>query len=93
MKNNLHPTTIEKNGQINFLKGKEKFIVSDLIKILNLLDENAEVRFGVLGDDLSFKQEEIFVFSIKYDSKLKDDYIFNIITINKSESINSNTSV
>ena len=70
---------------INELKGNNKFTVSELIKILNKLDKNALVEFGVLQDDNSttFSQDSNLLFRLSYrtrEDSYDDNYAVEIIT-------------
>ena len=70
---------------INELKGNNKFTVSELIKILNKLDKNALVEFGVLQDDNSttFSQDSNLLFRLSYRTREDsddDNYAVEIIT-------------
>ena len=73
-----------KKNKLNFLKGKPKFLVSDLKKILNKLDDNVEINFGVLkNNNVIFTQEYNFIFDIHYqtrDDEMEENYQLNIIT-------------
>ena len=74
-------------GHLNRLKGKELFTVSDLIKILSDLDEDAEIVFGVLTENyIKFVQDDNFIFKLEYNS-LEDEgegiYTVQIITDGK----------
>lgn len=70
-----------KIGNINILKGKEDFYVSDLIKVLSALDGNAIVRFGVklTENRYSFCQDDNFIFKLS-EGELEGEYSVDIIT-------------
>ena len=74
-------------GEVNRLIGKEIFTVADMIKLLNDLDENAKIRFGVLSDkSISFTQDDNFIFRLKQDDREDEwegNYIVEIITDDK----------
>ena len=70
---------------INELKGDNNFTVSELIRILNKLDKNALVEFGVLQDDNSttFSQDSNLLFRLSYRTREDsddDNYTVEIIT-------------
>ena len=76
-----------KFGKLNRLTGKETFTVSDLIKLLSNLDENAEIRFGVLTEKKTvFSQNDNFIFRLEQDSTEDEwdgNYTVEIITESK----------
>ena len=76
-----------KFGKLNRLTGKETFTVSDLIKLLSNLDENAEIRFGVLTEkNTVFSQNDNFIFRLEQDStedEWEGNYTVEIITESK----------
>jgi len=76
-----------KIGQLNRLQGKKEFTVSDLIKLLNNLDEKAEIRFGVLSDaGMTFTQDDNFIFQLTQDTRedqWEGNYVVEIITDGK----------
>jgi hypothetical protein len=71
-------------GTINKLTDKQEFNVSDLIKILNSLNENAPIQFGVLGKKgICFCQNENFMFRLTYpnrEDEWEGNYTLQIIT-------------
>ena len=74
-----------KREVINELKGNDKFTVSELIRILNRLDKNAIVDFGVLKDNNStvFSQDSNLLFRLSYKDRVAsevDNYTVEIIT-------------
>jgi hypothetical protein len=83
MKIKLNPKL--KNGQINVLTNKDQFTIGDLKKILDSLDEKAEVKFGwyVEGSQPVFCQNANFIFRLKPTEKSNLDtnqYVLEIIT-------------
>lgn len=76
-----------KIGQLNRLKGKKTFTVADMIKLLNNLDETAEIRFGVLTEKATeFYQDDNFIFRLAQDSREDEwegNYVVEIITDGK----------
>jgi hypothetical protein len=74
-----------KREVINELKDNDKFTVSELIRILNRLDKNAIVDFGVLKDNNStvFSQDSNLLFRLSYkdrEASEADNYTVQIIT-------------
>jgi len=74
-----------KREVINELKGNDKFTVSELIRILNRLDENAIVDFGVLKENnhTVFSQDSNLLFRLSYQDREAsdfDNYTVQIIT-------------
>tara|TARA_R110000751_G_scaffold56103_1_gene119980 strand:+ start:443 stop:706 length:264 start_codon:yes stop_codon:yes gene_type:complete len=74
-----------KREVINELKGNDKFTVSELIRILNRLDKNSIVDFGVLKDNNStvFSQDSNLLFRLSYKDRVAsevDNYTVEIIT-------------
>ena len=74
-----------KREVINELKDNDKFTVSELIRILNRLDKNAIVDFGVLKDNNStvFSQDSNLLFILSYkdrEASEVDNYTVEIIT-------------
>jgi len=74
-----------KREVINELKDNDKFTVSELIRILNRLDKNAIVDFGVLKDNNStvFSQDSNLLFRLSYkdrEASEVDNYTVEIIT-------------
>ena len=74
-----------KREVINELKGNDKFTVSELIRILNRLDKNSIVDFGVLKDNNStvFSQDSNILFRLSYKDRVAsevDNYTVEIIT-------------
>jgi len=71
-------------GKVNILKGKEQFTVSDLIKILNKLNQDAPVVFGVAKKSSTcFSQNENFMFRLRYqdrEAEWDENYTVDIIT-------------
>jgi hypothetical protein len=76
-----------KIGELNILKGKEQFTVSDLIKILNKLNQDAQIIFGVATKkSTSFCQNENFIFRLRYqdrEAEWDENYTVDIITDGK----------
>jgi hypothetical protein len=70
-----------KIGNINTLKGKEEFTVSDLIKVLSTLDGNATINFGVklTENRYTFCQDDNFIFRLE-EGEWEGEYSVDIIT-------------
>ena len=83
MKKELKVGNIE-IGKLNILKGKEEFTVSDLIKILNVLNQDAKIDFGLLSSrGTGFCQNENLLFRLKYrnrEDEWEGNYTVEIIT-------------
>jgi hypothetical protein len=84
MKNNLNI----KINQLYRLQGKPKFMVIDLIKILENLDDNTEIKFGILTENkniqhIKFTENFNLIFRLSQDTNknnLNNNYILEIIT-------------
>jgi len=67
-----------KVGDINSFVGKNNFTVSDLISVLNKLNKDALVNFGVIENNLntsiSFYQHENIVFKCRQNENSLEDY-------------------
>tara|TARA_R110002167_G_scaffold11043_13_gene49390 strand:+ start:4752 stop:4997 length:246 start_codon:yes stop_codon:yes gene_type:complete len=74
-----------KVGKVNYLRGKSGFNVKDLIKILNLLEPNALINFGVINSDgIVFSQDDNFIFDLDKSGNIMEEYdTVNILTNNK----------
>jgi len=69
-----------KVGTTNILKDKDKFLVSDLMRILNLINPETEVVFGAINDNnkrsrVEGFQSENFVFCLnKRSNETLEEY-------------------
>ena len=75
-----------KIDHINILRGKDSFTVKDLKKVLDKMNDHAEVRFGGINLETNhtiFKQEDNMIFRITFDdreSEWEEDYTLEILT-------------
>ena len=83
MKKEINVGNIE-IGELNILKGKEEFTVSDLIEILSILKQDAKIDFGVLySKGTCFCQNENLLFRLDYRNREDEwdkNYTVEIIT-------------
>ena len=65
---------------MNRLIGKDKFLVKDLINILQKQDQDMEVMFGAMDGNYNtcFVQDENFIFDVRED--FSKELVFYIIT-------------
>ena len=73
-----------KKNQSNILTGKNQFLVSDLKRLINKIDDNAKVEFGVIEDNNVIFQEENIIFRISErdrEQEINDEYVFEILTM------------
>ena len=68
------------SNKTNILTGKNKFLVSDLIRILQLQHPELEVDFGTIDKNNNYNhiQDENFIFKIR--ENFSKDYVFTIYT-------------
>jgi hypothetical protein len=68
------------SNKTNILTGKNKFLVSDLIRILQLQHPELEVDFGTIdkNNNCNHIQDENFIFKIR--ENFSKDYVFTIYT-------------
>jgi hypothetical protein len=68
------------SNKTNILTGKKKFLVSDLIRILQLQHPELEVDFGTIDKNNNYNhiQDENFIFKIR--ENFSKDYVFTIYT-------------
>ena len=69
------------SNKTNILTGKNKFLVSDLIRILQLQHPELEVDFGTIDKNNNYNhiQDENFIFKIR--ENFSKDYVFSIYTM------------
>ena len=69
------------SNKTNILTGKNKFLVSDLIRILQLQHPELEVDFGTIDKNNNYNhiQDENFIFKIR--ENFSKDYVFTIYTM------------
>jgi len=74
--------------KINILRGKSVFTVEDFIKVLNKLDPECEVIFGVYnGNSTCFSQDDNLIFNLDQNDReheAEGKYVVQIITANKN---------
>jgi len=68
------------SNKTNILTGKNKFLVSDLIRILQLQHPELEVDFGTIDKNNNYNhiQDENFIFKIR--ENFSKEYVFTIYT-------------
>ena len=68
------------SNKTNILTGKNKFLVSDLIRILQLQHPELEVDFGTIdkNNNCNHIQDENFIFKIR--ENFSKEYVFTIYT-------------